>query len=404
MAKIIIIYFILGITFLRSSIVNTLVPVWLIYGLYTIISIILIIFFLIERKLFSLPMLFFIFIAFISIVFNEINEIFNSWQRLGSFIIIIIAVGPLLQNKTAINFKISLHKHANIFLIIITVISFLLYFVSTSVDKNILFTGLADSSMTLGPIASLSSLICLDYFIISRNKIEKGTSGVLMIISLLVSILAASRGAIGALFISVMLYLVVYFRKSIIKLLGIILIILLCLICSSSLWMPYSKVLVEKNQSRIDSDNIFSNRQLMMIDGLDDFLSNPFWGVGFSSMKNIKNSKFNGNGTFEPPSGWLFLLSSMGLLGFLTFCKLIFPYIFRTVKSGEISKTHSLLLAVILFYFCIHMFIEGYVLSSGGFLFFYLWLSIGLVQKKTSLNTKKVKLFKNQEMIKSNYL
>lgn len=100
-------------------------------------------------------------------------------------------------------------------------------------------------------------------------------------------------------------------------------------------------------------------------------------------MKNDYNSKIHIDGIFEPGSGWLLILSSLGILGFITFVILIIkPIIIMSLKM-KVPFAYSNLIVCILVFFIFHLLIEGYVLSTGGFLSFYIWLSIAMVQKRS---------------------
>lgn len=71
----------------------------------------------------------------------------------------------------------------------------------------------------------------------------------------------------------------------------------------------------------------------------------------------------------------------MGLLGLILFLKLMIYPAIQILKKDLIKSSHSLIISVLIF-FALHLIIEGYMLSTGGFLFFYLWLTIGVAQKR----------------------
>jgi O-antigen ligase len=206
---------------------------------------------------------------------------------------------------------------------------------------------------------------------------------IFIIISILTCLLAASRGAVVSLLIAVIFLIYLSFRKSLGKFLKVVLIFLSLILLTSSLWLPYTEQLIFKNQSRMQTDNLFSGRSRMWKDRIEDFKYSPIYGVGFSSLKNTSNSKISSLGFIEPGSGWLFILSSLGILGFIIFTKLIFKPIFSLSKKNDLKNKSYALIVSILIFFVFHLGIEGYVLSSGGFLFFYLWLTIAIAQKRS---------------------
>ncbi len=80
-------------------------------------------------------------------------------------------------------------------------------------------------------------------------------------------------------------------------------------------------------------------------------------------------------GTIEPGSSWLFLLSSLGLYGFLSF---LIPFAYNTYMLYKNLNTgfNGGLLCSIMVLFSVHMLIEGYVVAPGAYLCFLLWLSL----------------------------
>lgn len=76
----------------------------------------------------------------------------------------------------------------------------------------------------------------------------------------------------------------------------------------------------------------------------------------------------------EPGNGWLFILSSTGIVSFILFVTMYIRYVVMLVKD---AFNESILLVSSLVFIGLHLNAEGYTLSSGIFLFYYLWLSIG---------------------------
>ena len=110
----------------------------------------------------------------------------------------------------------------------------------------------------------------------------------------------------------------------------------------------------------------------------------PVIGSGFASYNNtIVKRKSSDTGNIEPGSSWLFLLSSTGLVGFISFLLIIFRPILFIIKKQNFKSTKISLIVSITILFFVHMFAEGYILSSGSFLFLLLWLCIGIIQPKS---------------------
>lgn len=376
-----IIYFTVFIAFSRSSFIGEIMPLQVYYGWFGLVAFYILISFLKEKRI-NYTMLLFIIVAVLSIIVNDINEIFSPWMKLISFIIFMIAIGPLVENKLASKFKVNLFKASSIFIIFISVLSFVGYILNLSfINNSSGFSGLTNQSMLLGPIAGLSSLIALNLIFNSKNSKYKLFYIALISISILTCLLAASRGALVSLFISILVFLYLHYKSRIGKLIKIAFAISFIIIATSSIWLPYASNVINKSEARRESDNLFSNRQTMVIDRIEDFKESPLFGVGFASMRNIYHSKFSLSGVLEPGSGWLFIISTMGLLGLILFLKLMIYPAIQILKKDLIKSSHSLIISVLIF-FALHLIIEGYMLSTGGFLFFYLWLTIGVAQKR----------------------
>lgn len=377
-----IIYITVFIVFLRSSFIAGIVPIPVYYLWSGFVALYVLVLFLREKTI-NYKMLLFIIIATLSIIINDIDVFYKPWYRLLSFLLFMIAYGPLVESKRVALFKINLFKATNIFLIIISIISFAGYILSFPLFYNRSgFSGLANQSMLLGPIAGFSSLISLNLFFNSNNKKQKTLYFCLMSISVLTCLLAASRAAFISLLISSLAYIYIYNKQSIGKMLKTIFFMFFIIIATSSIWLPYTSEIINKNEARKTSDDILGGRETMFIDRIEDFKESPIFGVGFASMKNTYHSTFNFSGVLEPGSGWLFMLSTLGVLGLILFVSLMLYPVFKIlINTKTITHLHSLPVSILIF-FTFHLMVEGYLLSTGSFLFFYLWLTIGLVQKR----------------------
>ena len=114
-----------------------------------------------------------------------------------------------------------------------------------------------------------------------------------------------------------------------------------------------------------------------------EFKESPVCGIGFNYVdEHILPVAYRDAakvGVIEPGSGWLFLLSSLGIMGTIPFLLLFWRPLFRIYKKAE-SYSDEILIGACLSFFAVHLIAEGYVTSSGSFLFFYLWLLISLAQ------------------------
>ena len=109
---------------------------------------------------------------------------------------------------------------------------------------------------------------------------------------------------------------------------------------TSPLWWSYTEAVQAKIAISESRGGLITARSFSWKARMEEFLQNPFIGCGFATVVGTLSERGN-EGMVEPGNGWLFILSSTGIVSFILFVA------------------------------------EGYTLSSGIFLFYYLWLSIG---------------------------
>ena len=345
----------------------------------------------------SWPHFFLILIALFSILLNKVDAVFQAEYRLLSFSIMLMAIGGLNQSPTSVAFRSSLFRALNLTLVALTVMSFILYPLKLPLlfHPNGLYKGLLNHSMLLGPIAGLSALLNLFSSLYPKRKIKLRLwiSIITAIISLLTLLLSGSRGALLSVFIGIVVLLYKRYSHQKIKLFKTSSLVIIALLLSSPIWYPYTEQVRLKQERNLDAGGTFHSRERIWEDRWREFKYSPILGSGFASMNKdlIKGETTNNErGGVEPGSSWLFLLSSIGILGFVSFLIIVArPWFKMLVQSREKHFTTSqpLMLSVTSMLFS-HMFLEGYVLSSGSFLFLYLWLCIGLLSDSRSILAK----------------
>lgn len=335
----------------------------------------------------SRPHILFVLIALFSILLNEVDAVFQAEYRLMSFGVMLMAIGGLNQSPTSIVFRGLLFRYLSVTLVALTVMSFILYPLRLPLlfHSNGLYKGLFNHSMLLGPVAGFSALLCLFDCLYPRKKIKlhPKLSIIMLIVSLLTLLLSGSRGALLSVFIGIIVLLYKRYSHQKVKLFKISALATMGLLVSAPIWYPYTEQVRLKQKRNLEAGGTFQSREKIWEDRWREFEHNPILGSGFASMnKDLIKSKLTSNeqGGVEPGSSWLFLLSSMGLLGLISFLYVgVRPWIkFLRLKNIYNDPTPWLLLSILSMLF-IHMFLEGYIISSGSFLFLYLWLCIGLL-------------------------
>lgn len=327
----------------------------------------------------NVKLFFLILVCLFSLAFNYalgyINPILSSWQRFITFFLAIVLIGPLFLNKEIKKFRFILFRIT----IIIVVLFFLINWAVVIRMDTINFegyNGILESQILLGALAALSMISFLIFFLRATNSKLKVLYIALFFLSFPVLLLSASRSAILSLLFVLIVFFIMNFRKS------APVFIFLCLVAfvSYDQLNVYSQVLVDKIEKRNDSGDITAGRAGIYSDNLLDFKSNPIVGAGFYNVINSKKSKINEDGSLEYSSGWLFILSSTGLLGLMFFLHLIYT-IFKIVVSAKkyMMNQYEFIAVYFMVFFIIHSNFEGYIYSAGGLLFFIFWLSFSIV-------------------------
>ncbi|MPL77456.1 hypothetical protein SDC9_23312 [bioreactor metagenome] len=314
--------------------------------------------------------LLFLFFILVSILVNDINPIFKPYQKFLIFVMIVSIFGPLFNSNKMVLFRYNLLKHLKILIIVFVFLSFIAIILGFQLITNQRFHGLANNSMLMGPLSSIAALICIDWYKDNHLRRNKVVFISMFFISIFSVLLSASRSAIFALLFSLFLYFLIKSKNliSTLKYLSLFFIISFFVIKMN----PYNVLnnLYDKIEQRESIDNFTSGRDLMWEDRIKDFKVSPIIGVGYANYVNTIYSRVDfTSGDDEPGSGWLYLLSSLGIIGFVL-------YLFPIVKIIRHYNKHSPISFYFLVFFCLHSFVEGYLLSIGSILGVLMWISI----------------------------
>lgn len=324
--------------------------------------------------------LFFIFAILVSVWLNDIPTLFRVWFRVISFFSLVFIVGPFFINDYLVRLRRLLFIRSLLVLRWVVLFSFLLKFIAPDIVMGKSgFTGLTNHSMLLSPLAGICMLYGIYRFYLSDTKLRRYIEMMYVGVSFLVIILAGSRGALAATLVGVVFFYVRLYKYCIGQLVKIVLFFSLLVLSTSSLWWSYTERIGEKMDSSENIGSLTSSRDGLWEDRIREFKAFPVFGVGFASYNlNYIQSEHSINlqsGTVEPGSSWLFLLSSLGLYGFLSFLLPIIYLIYMLYKDSGTGLNGGLVGSVMTL-FSVHMLVEGFVIASGSYLCFLLWLSL----------------------------
>lgn len=336
--------------------------------------------------------LFFISAVLFSVWLNDIPSFFKVWFRILAFFSIVFVVGPFFVNDRLILMRKLLFIRTLLVLRWMVLFSFLLKFIPGMLTGDSGFSGLANHSMLLSPLAGICVLYGLYRFYLSETNTERCKEMIYTGVSFLVLMLAGSRGALVATLIGVVFFYIRLYKHRIGKLVQTGLFFLLLLASTSAIWWPYTERLQQKMDSNEDAGSVTFSRDGLWEDRLNEFSAFPVFGVGFSSYNldyiQSEHSIDREHGTVEPGSSWLFLLSTLGLYGFFSFLLPVFNVLYVLYKDTATGLNGGLVASVMVL-FVIHMLIEGYIVASGAYLCFLFWLTLSEGEQIVRYRNKK---------------
>lgn len=297
------------------------------------------------------------------------------------FVLMIACASPLFSSYSAFVLRTRLLYALCLVLPVVTLLNLYAYQTGVNMFVEIMtlekvaaynFSGYLHHPMWLAAINGMSNVVLLYLFYKQKtsNWWIKGVVLGVLILSLYLSVVAASRAALAASLLA--MAAIVYFQSKTsgklvrsIVVIGILAYFLVPFITSDSTAM----------QTKIDAENRGegSSRDIMWGLRIDEFKESPIWGVGFASGYAI--SGWRTSGTLETGSGWLAILSQTGLIGaliFVSFLKRTFMPVVEIKEKGGLL----ILFSGLFIYLCAHSVFEGYIYTAGYCPCMFFWLTL----------------------------
>ena len=341
------------------------------------------------RKDFSINplMVWFLLVAAISLLVNVIPEFFNSPFRLITFAVVTGLVGPIVFTAGLNNLRRFIFKGLNNLIFVVGALSFLLYVTGISLGRNTGgFAGFFNHSMMMGPVAGIALIVGFYRFYSFGSPIFKTTrnkrwlTAIALVLLFIILLLSSSRAAILGASAGLLFFFYKVYQQRITRFLSVIFMLVMILLVTFPLWSDFTRGIANKQTAIQESGDLITARRDHWTARTAEFYSSPFFGIGFATVSTESNREDfdEKTGTIEPGSSWLAILSMVGVLGFIpVFWIFLRNMYFLTVNKSKTLKTAAL--GGLLVFFITHMFAEGYFLSSGSFLFFYVWLLLGII-------------------------
>lgn len=335
---------------------------------------------------FSYTWLPFLIAIFLSVLVNDLPADYQVGFRIIAFLSLTFVVGPFIMNPLMVVCRRLLFIHTLTFIRWLVILSFLAWIINPNlVYRDNDFEGFACYSMMIGLLSGISFIYSLYRFNLPSNTFSRYLEVGIAVASLGILVLAGSRSALGSSMLAAAFFYSRLYRHHMLRL-GRVLFTVLCLaVLTSGFWWSYTEALRTKMENSEKAGSVTSSRDILWEDRINEFKAFPFFGVGFATI-NMDYAKIGmkGGGSIEPGSSWLFLLSSMGLAGFLSF-SIPFSRILYLLFAKDSVGVNGYFLGSLLFLFLFHMIFEGYIIASGAYPCFFLWLLLSECNKIVNL-------------------
>lgn len=325
--------------------------------------------------------IFLLYIPISLLVVNGPDPIFKSWERFVLFIVLMLAVSPLIKDQKAVDLRLRLFKGTMLCCVAIGIISFVCYFIGINYMRSTwdgseldylssaggTFGGITAHSMLLGPISGAGVISSL--YLANKYRNKKFWVGAIMCMGAI--LFAASRASLIATIGGACIYFL-FSRKGFGKNVKRITTIAAVLALTFPLWNSALSGIEAKNQTSVADGINMGSRMGKWEIRINEWTDNPIFGIGFCSVS--QEDTIGIGGIIEPGSSWLAVLSMTGIIGFVLFALIYFRACKNILKNHRVNGAF---IGAVLILFGIHMMAEGYIYSAGSFLCYLTWLTIG---------------------------
>ncbi len=331
---------------------------------------------------------------FLAVCFLSSILSFTIDYRLFAFTFLVFSFTPITNS-----FRIFLFRRKYLYFSLMTfpilgVVSVMCYFLGINyfipddaIGTNQLdFSAIFPHPMWLGAAVGLSNVVFVWLVFSAKNKIYVCVCAVLLLLSIYLSVVAASRSAFFASVIAMIIFIILKLhdiRKII--LVGIVIFVIAMAV------LPFYLLGAERMQDKFErSQGKYGSRTELFESGLSTLEKRPLLGQGFAVKYDTKGEKSVGR--IEVGSGWLSILTQTGILGFFIVCALVlkvrkvFPYLF--IDNKLLLYFSSFL------YLCFHSCFEGYLLTVGYYPCILFWTLLGFLHVYPYYKDKELKYVK----------
>lgn len=356
------------------------IPSVVIYSLFIIYAI-----YIISQgtgKYYTPIVIFLIYIVFQLSVLDP-DPMFKSWERFSLFVLLMICVSPLIENRTVMKYRQQIFIISIFSCTILAIGSFFARFLGINfftrntydyLNNAGFFGGLANHSMTLGIIGAIASVYCA--YKAFTNSDKRKLFIIFTIFCVGAVLFSASRAAFIAL-LGGMIIMIFRLSGSHTRFFKILVGVSMIGLVTFPLWNSSLDSLISKNNKNKNLGSVYSSRDELWNDRIEEFKHHPILGVGFDAIDISNNTYISGfnrkTGQIESGSSWLTIFSMTGCIG----AAIIIPmFVSCYIKVFKGRRVRDCLICGILTVFYLHMFAEGYLFYGGSPEGFILWSTI----------------------------
>jgi O-antigen ligase len=295
-----------------------------------------------------------------------------SLTRWLGWTLMLVTVGPVNNSRLAQQFRRSTLTTITAVFTLVTIASAAWWVVGLPNLGRGDFTGVMWHSMTLGPLAAVTGLVAL-------ARATRGSAAWYGVFACacLVAVLAASRSAIAAMVLGVMVIVILRMKRRPILSMTMLAVALVGAVAPETTLDVLGGLLPERITGGLSRKQWDHTRELHWQARWDEFCASPLTGVGFAVGWEGSIGYNDETGAIETGSSYLSILSMTGILGATAFLWLTFSLARRTWRRWpSLAPREKLQTASLGAFWSVHLGAEGYIyaVSSLMGLAFWLWL------------------------------
>ena len=335
---------------------------------------------------FDMTVLAFIASLILSIVSNDIPELFKPWSRLVQFVFLMLAGSNLLRSKDIDRIRRQMNMGVLWSAGIIAVLSFFGYFFGFGryiwgVIHG--YMGVTPHPNFLGMYVFVAMVWFAALFFRCTNMTERVLMSSLWVMCLVVLLLSASRSSLACGLVGTLIVVYLRLQRSVSKVMTAAFVIVALFFLSLPVLLPYAETMMKKGEDKENLEAAFAaTRGEIWELRYMEIEESPYVGVGaFSCDIHLPMAYIfydRDTGSIEQGSSFLGLLAQIGWIGFSIFLLMVVPVVWKVFKYATREQTpYAQLMFALLAAIMCHMVVEGYAITAGAVQCVIFWFVLG---------------------------